>query len=76
MKEGNIFRIVCKECGYEGTTTTTKSFPVLGTTTYHTVRYVCPKCMSRNIEYKPREGMEWMSGMVRKWEKNTKSKEK
>ena len=64
MKEGNIFRIVCKECGYEGTTTTTAAFPTLGN--YYARRYVCPKCHSRNIEYKPREGMEWMACMVRK----------
>jgi len=74
MKEGNIFRIVCKGCGYEGTTTTTATFRTLET--YHSVKYVCPKCMSKNITFKPREGMEWMAGMVRKWEKNTKSKEK
>ena len=56
--------IICKECGYEGTTTTTAIFPT-GLGNYRAARYVCPICKSRNIEYKPRENMQWAAGMSR-----------
>jgi Zn finger protein HypA/HybF involved in hydrogenase expression len=57
------FKIECKECGYHGSTDTIRSFHGLGK--HDVVKYVCPNCHSRNIEYKPREGMKWLAGMSR-----------
>lgn len=38
-------KIKCKKCGYEGKTTVFKKFG-------RVTRYVCPKCLSREIVYR------------------------
>ena len=50
----HTFKTECKECGYKGNTSTTKTFAgVIGSV----VKYVCPKCKSKNIKYTDKMNM-------------------